>query len=148
MKIINGGSYKDERGTLRFVNDFDFSDVKRFYQIENSSTDVIRAWQGHRKENKYFYVSSGSLLVCAVQVDNWDNPSPDLCVVKKVITEDKSKVLMIPAGYANGIRALEEGSKLMVFSSNTLIDATDDDYRFDKDLWYDWSTEYTDEHGL
>ena len=54
MKIINGGTFKDSRGTLRFVNDFDFSEVKRFYQIENSSTDIVRAWQGHKIEEKFF----------------------------------------------------------------------------------------------
>ena len=37
-----------------------------------------------------------------------------------------------------GIKALEEGSKLIVFSSNTLEDGKDDDYRFDANMWFDW----------
>ena len=136
--IIPGNSFTDSRGTLRFVNDFDFSDVKRFYQIENSSTDVIRAWQAHKKENKYFFASSGSFLICAVEIDDWDNPSPNLDVKEFILSATTSAILMIPSGYANGIKALEEGSKLLVFSSNTLEDGKDDNYRFDKDLWYDW----------
>ena len=45
---------------------------------------------------------------------------------------------MIPAGYANGIKSLEEGSKLIVFSSNNLEDAKEDDYRFPADMWFNW----------
>jgi dTDP-4-dehydrorhamnose 3,5-epimerase-like enzyme len=138
MKLIDGGIFQDERGTLRFVNDFNFSDVKRFYQIENSSFDIVRAWQGHKVENKYFFVTSGSFIVCCVNINDWDNPSPDLPVEKIVLTANDSSILMIPAGYANGFKALEGGSKLIVFSSNTLEEANDDDYRFDADMWVNW----------
>ena len=148
MKIISGGSFNDERGTLRFVNDFDFSDVKRFYQIENNSTDIVRAWQGHKVENKYFFVTSGSFLICGVKIDNWENPSKNLPVEKYIMSSKESQILMIPTGYANGIKALEENSKLMVFSSNNLEDAKNDDYRFPANMWYNWSTDYTEEHRL
>jgi len=141
MKLINGGIFQDERGTLRFVNDFDFSDVKRFYQIENSSTDVVRAWQGHKVENKYFFVSTGSFLICCVKIDDWDNPSPDLSVEKIILKANESSILMIPAGYVNGIKALEEGSTLIVFSSNTMEDAKEDNYRFPAELWFNWQEE-------
>ena len=141
MKIIDGGLYNDERGILRFVNDFDFSDVKRFYQIENSSTEVVRAWQGHKVENKYFFVSAGSFLICCVEIDDWDNPSLDLSVENIILTANENSVLMIPGGYANGIKALEEGSKLMVFSSDNLDDAKEDDYRFPAELWFNWQEE-------
>jgi len=48
---------------------------------------------------------------------------------------------MIPAGYATGIKALGEGSKLIVFSSNTLEDGKDDNYRFPADMWVNWEEE-------
>ena len=47
---------------------------------------------------------------------------------------------MIPLGYANGIKALETNSKLIVFSSQTLENAKKDDYRFEKNLWFDWNS--------
>jgi hypothetical protein len=48
--IIKGGSFSDDRGILRFVNDFRFDDVKRFYLIKHTDPSVIRAWQGHQFE--------------------------------------------------------------------------------------------------
>jgi len=136
--LITGDSFTDSRGILRFVNDFDFSDVKRFYQIESSYIDIVRAWQGHKAENKYFFVTSGSFLICGVKIDDWENPSKNLPVEKHILSADKSKILMIPAGYSNGIKALEEGSKLIVFSSNTLEGGKDGDYRFEANKWFNW----------
>lgn len=136
--IIKGNIHDDNRGRITFVNDFDFNDVKRFYTIQNNSTEIVRAWQGHKFENKYFYVTSGSFLICGVKIDDWGNPSKDLTVKKYILTADESQILIIPAGYANGIKALEENSKLTVFSSNTLEDSMEDDYQFDASLWYDW----------
>jgi hypothetical protein len=46
--IIKGGSYSDDRGLMRFVNDFRFDVVKRFYFIKHPDLSVIRAWQGHQ----------------------------------------------------------------------------------------------------
>jgi dTDP-4-dehydrorhamnose 3,5-epimerase len=51
-EIIKGGSYSDNRGEIRFVNDFQFDDVKRFYFIKHPDKSVIRAWQGHQFEKK------------------------------------------------------------------------------------------------
>jgi len=44
FKNFKGAVFSDDRGFLRFVNDFDFSDVKRFYQVENHKKGFIRAW--------------------------------------------------------------------------------------------------------
>ena len=137
--IIKGGIFQDERGSISFVNEFDFSDVKRFYVITNRSENIVRAWQGHKIERKYFYTISGSFLICAVKIDDWDNPSQDLPVEKFTLSENKSQILMIPPGYANGIKALKPASKLLVFSSQTLENAKRDDYRFKASLWYGWN---------
>ena len=53
--IIQGGSYTDDRGTIDFVNDFHFEGVKRFYTITHPDTSIVRAWQGHTSNAKYFY---------------------------------------------------------------------------------------------
>jgi dTDP-4-dehydrorhamnose 3,5-epimerase-like enzyme len=137
--IIQGGIFDDHRGRLAFVNEFNFDDVKRFYTICNNSTDIVRAWQGHRIENKYFYVTSGSFVIGIVKIDNWKNPAKDLPSEKFILSADKSQILKVPAGYATGIKALVENSNLMVFSSNTLEDSSNDEYRFDADMWINWS---------
>ena len=139
--IITGGVHEDNRGRITFVNDFNFNDVKRFYTIQNNSIKIVRAWQGHKFENKYFFVTFGSFLICGVKIDDWENPSKDLPVEKFIISAKVSQILTIPAGYANGIKALEENSELMIFSSNTLKDTRDEDYRFDANLWFDWKKE-------
>ena len=81
-KIIKkqGGLFSDDRGHLRFVNDFNFEGVKRFYQVENHSKNFIRAWHGHEKEGKYVYVSMDCTL---------DHPSPG--EEEKEYTEWKGK---------------------------------------------------------
>ena len=40
-QVLNGGVFTDDRGESRFVNDFDFKNVKRFYQVENHSKDTF-----------------------------------------------------------------------------------------------------------
>lgn len=136
--IIEGDSFVDDRGVLSFVNDFKFNDVKRFYIISNHSEKIIRAWQGHKIERKYFHVISGVFLICAVKIDNWDKTSAKLPVEKFILNDKKSQILMIPPGYANGVKALKHDSKLLVFSSLTLENSKNDYYQYDKNLWYDW----------
>jgi len=135
--IIQGGRHTDERGSIRFVNSFKFKDVKRFYIIEHPK-NIVRAWQGHKIEIKYFYVISGSFLVCRVKIDEWQNPSHDLPVDEFVLSEVDSQILKIPGGYANGFKALEDNSKMLVFSNSDLEESKQDDYRFDKNMWHDW----------
>jgi hypothetical protein len=61
--VIKGGRYTDERGTLRFVNEFAFKDVKRFYFIRHQDIAVIRAWQGHQFEKNFSILSRENLLL-------------------------------------------------------------------------------------
>jgi len=67
--LIKGKKHKDHRGILSFVNDFDMTKVVRMYSIE-PNINVIRAWQGHKKETKWFYVIKGSFLVKIVKMDS------------------------------------------------------------------------------
>ena len=73
--IIEGGKFKDDRGEIRFVNDFDMTEVKRFYTIFHPDTSIIRAWQGHKIETRWFYCTEGIFDIRAVKIDNWGNPS-------------------------------------------------------------------------
>lgn len=140
-KVIKGGLAFDDRGSVRFINDFKFEGVKRFYMIENHKVDFVRAWHGHKHEGKYFYCVSGSFLCAAVKIDNWEHPSKDLKVDRFVLAADSPSILAIPPGYANGLMSLGPNSKLMVFSSSTLEESASDDIRFPGRYWDVWSVE-------
>ncbi len=141
--IIEGGLAVDDRGQLSFVNGFSLEGVKRFYQIENFSLDTIRAFHGHMKEAKYFYVAKGSAIAAAVELDDTKKPDKKNKVERFVLSSRKPSILFIPAGHANGFKALEAGTVLIVFSTSTLEESKGDDYRFPHDYWGNavWETE-------
>lgn len=134
-KIIQGGKFSDQRGTISYVNDFTFTDIERFYIISNSLENSIRAWQGHKLDAKNFYCLSGSFNIHFIKIDNWENPSKDLNIETVFMSESDSKIVHIPAGYANAIESLEENSKLISFSTLPLINVSDDDVRYPSDYW-------------
>jgi dTDP-4-dehydrorhamnose 3,5-epimerase len=138
VKFIEGKSFKDSRGTLHCVNEFSLEGIKRFYQIQHSNTSTIRAWQGHKIEHKYFFVPLGSFLIAWVQIDNFENPSTNLVAEHTMLSADKPGVLVIPAGYANGIKAIEAGSLLSIYSNLTLKESEEDRWSFDSSLWMKW----------
>lgn len=121
MGLIEGNLYRDERGVVRFVNDFDVSQVVRMYCIE-PEMGVIRAWQGHKKETKWFYVAKGSFLVKTINMDTLEKKEYHL-------NDTQSKVLEISGGHYNGFEALEAGSVLMVFSDVGLEESKEDEFR-------------------
>jgi len=132
---VQGGVYADDRGFLRFVNDFDFSGVKRFYQVENHSKGFIRAWHGHKKEDKYVYVPKGSALIGLVNLETEE-------LTKYTLSSQSPCILYIPPGYANGFKTLEEETILMFFSTSTLKESEGDDYRFAWNQWDIWQEDY------
>lgn len=134
-ELIKGGFAVDERGTVSFVNDFDFHEVKRFYIAENMSTDVIRAFHGHMKEAKYISVIEGAAIVIAVPIDNSEKPSKDVEIERFVLSAASPSVLYVPGGYANGFRALDKNTKVIFFSNTSLEDSQEDSFRFAFDYW-------------
>ena len=122
MILFNGSSFKDERGTVRFVNSFDLKKVVRMYCIE-PNLSIIRAWQGHKRETKWFFVAKGRFLVKTIRMEDLKDISPI------ILSDQESKVLEIPGGFYNGFQALEEGSVMMVFSDFTLDESKKDDCR-------------------
>src|SRR2546430_2328807 len=68
--LLTGNKSIDNRGSVSYINTFDFTDVKRFYLVENADTTIIRAFHGHMKEAKYMYVVSGRALICYVHLDD------------------------------------------------------------------------------
>lgn len=134
-KIIQGGNFSDHRGTISYVNDFKFTDIERFYIISNSEENPIRAWQGHKLDNKNFYCLTGSFNIHFIKIDNWENPSKELTVETIFVSSNDSKIVHIPAGYANAIESLEKDSKLISFSTLPLVNVGDDDIRYPTDYW-------------
>lgn len=146
LTIINGGISTDDRGSVRFVNDFCFKDVKRFYHVENHDINFIRAWHGHLKESKYVYIATGTALIGAVPLwisENGKEQSINIDQGKKFILSAKTpKILYIPAGYANGFMNLENNTNLIFFSTSTLDESKGDDIRFPYDAWNIWEKDY------
>ena len=135
VNLIKGAIFSDERGSVSFMNDFKFNEIERFYIIENSDLHPLRAWQGHKLDNKNFYCIAGSFQVSYVKVDDWENPSLSLKVESVILTVKNSIILKIPAGYANAIKSLEKGSRLMSFSTLPLEKVKEDDIRYDNNTW-------------
>lgn len=137
--IIKGGTFSDNRGTLRFVNDFRFSDVKRFYFIKHHDATIVRAWQGHEVEKKYFYPISGSFVIAWVKIDDFKNPSSKLIPEYHILSSKNGEIISLPKGYANGLKALEPDSEIMIFSDMSMEESAIENIRFPADWWLDWS---------
>jgi dTDP-4-dehydrorhamnose 3,5-epimerase len=136
--IIKGGTFSDDRGSMRFVNDFHFNDVRRFYIIKHPNIDFIRAWQGHQFEKKYFYPIAGSFVIAWVKIDDFENPSQNLVPEYIFLSSKKSEILSVPKGYANGLKALEPNSEILVFSDMYLDDSLGENIRYPSGWWMDW----------
>lgn len=137
--IIKGGDFTDHRGFMRFVNDFRFENVKRFYFIKHPDTNVIRAWQGHQFEKKYFYPVAGCFVVAWVKIDDFIAPSINLIPEYHILSAHESKIISIPKGYANGLKALEPNSEILIFSDMDLEESVNEKIRFPSDWWLDWN---------
>lgn len=133
--VIPGQVAVDDRGQLSFVQAFTFEGVRRFYVVENFSMSVIRAFHGHLQEQKYVLAVAGSALVLIVQFDDAAQLPAHANLRRYVLSARHPSILWIPAGYANGFRALEPGTKLIFFSTATLEESSKDDYRFPFDHW-------------
>lgn len=137
-QLIVGNQHSDQRGTLSFINAFDMTPIKRMYTIVHPSTKIVRAWQAHKIESKYFKCIKGRFLIAVVAIDDWQQPSSDLRAQTFVLDAQNTEVLCVPGGYANGFKALDADAELLVFSNLDLEAAKDDQFRFEEGLWMDW----------
>lgn len=137
-KIISGGIHKDERGQLEFFNDFDMSQIKRMYFTTHFDINIVRAWQGHIVESRWFICVKGSFTVNLVKINDWQNPLDNLKVYQYQLSSKSQEILYIPNGYANGFKANEINSKLMIMSNYNLNETENDQVRFDQNKWTKW----------
>ena len=139
IKVVEGGIFTDYRGKISHVNDLDMSEVNRFYIIHHDNTDIVRAWHAHQFEKKWFFCLKGSFTTAFVKIDDWNTPSLNLKPEVFILSDKVSRIICIPEGYANGIKANEPDSILMVLSNKILSEAIKDSWRYDKDMWMDWN---------
>ena len=130
VKKINGAAHTDVRGKLIFFNEFSMESIKRFYEINPSNTKIIRAWQGHLIESKWFYCTSGSFILNLLPLDANGIVSTTLPVERFVLSSEKPLILKVPGGYASGFKAITDNSKLIVFSDTTIAESSMDDFRY------------------
>lgn len=128
--LLEGKKHQDERGIITFNNDFDASQIKRIYTIENHSTEFIRGWQGHEIEQRWFACMKGSFEISVIEVDDFTKPSKDLTMQQYFLNEDILTYLHIPAGCITAIQSRTENSKLLVLADYGLGEINDE-YRFD-----------------
>jgi dTDP-4-dehydrorhamnose 3,5-epimerase-like enzyme len=130
IKWLIGNRHVDERGILTFNNDFNASLVKRIYFIENKNKDIVRGWQGHKIEQRWFSAVNGSFKINIITIDNWTNPSKKLKLKSYILSSTNLEVLHVPQGNITSIQSLKDHSKLMVFS-NYSMGEVNDEYHFD-----------------
>ena len=136
-KIIKGGSHTDFRGRISFVNDFKLEGVNRFYTIHHPDTSIVRAWQGHTQESKYYYPVKGSWIIAWVKME-FDKPEEEweAEIIKLKATDNK--LIYLPPGYANGFKALEKGSIIIGFSAPGEKEEKEI-LRWPSEKWLDWN---------
>jgi dTDP-4-dehydrorhamnose 3,5-epimerase-like enzyme len=132
---LSGTSHVDARGLLLFNNQAVLTEFKRMYSIENAPEKPFRGWHGHKFEAKGFICLEGRVRIGGVRIDDWTKPSAELNVFSEELEAGSMDFVYLPAGYANAILSLEGGSTVLVFSSSTLTESKEDDYRFDPGLW-------------
>lgn len=138
IKIVEGGVFSDYRGKISHVNELNMDDIKRFYVIHHNSIEVVRAWHAHQFEKKWFYCLRGSFTLALVKIDNWESPSLELTPEVFHLSADDSKIICIPEGYANGLKAETEDSIMLVYSNKVLDEAVKDSWRYDANMWMNW----------
>ena len=142
VRYLAGGLAIDDRGALSFCNDFDMSSIRRFYTVTNHQNNFIRAWHAHKNEAKFVFVCSGSIFIQTVEIDNWDNPSLDAKKTRHVLDARRPGLLHIPGGHAHGFMTLAQDTVVMFFSTSSLNESNQDDYRYPYSYWGPWEIEY------
>jgi dTDP-4-dehydrorhamnose 3,5-epimerase-like enzyme len=142
IETIVGDHFVDDRGKIIFYNNLPLINFKRFYFVSNHMQNFVRAWHGHKNELKAVSVVQGSAQISVVMVDNWSNPSKNLEIKTVFLTSEKPQFILIPPGSAHGLKTLSANTELLFFSSSSVEESINDDYRFKFDYWNPWEINY------
>ncbi|MCM1483855.1 MAG: WxcM-like domain-containing protein [Muribaculaceae bacterium] len=141
VKVIEGEVFTDHRGRITSVNGFHLEGARRMYFIHHPDVEVVRGWHGHRWERKWFYCVKGTFELAVVKIDDWHRPSAHLKPQIFRLSEQESRIVCVPPGYANCMRTDTAHSVMMVLSGEVLPDAYADSWRYPPTLWTDWVKE-------
>lgn len=83
---------------------------------------------------------SGSFCLAWVKVDCWENPNLEIVADYAILRTEDSKIIAIPSGFANGIKALEANSKIIIYSDMSLEHSVNEKIRYPKHYWLDWNS--------
>jgi dTDP-4-dehydrorhamnose 3,5-epimerase-like enzyme len=122
--LIASPSHTDERGIVCPVELEE--PAVRFYLSRNWMVGQVRAWHGHPKEWRVVRCLTGSAKVCAMRMKKHAD------VREFVLTDQKSEVLYIPAGWANGWKGLSHNCELLYLAPTHYEDR--DDVRIDGEI--------------
>lgn len=140
IKEFEGDRYTDDRGYITAINSFNptLLGVQRIYRVRNHKVGTVRAWHAHAHERKWVTALTGAAVIGIVELDDLARASQNLSIARYVLSGDQPKILMIPAGCANGAMNLTEDTELMYFSDKNLQESTKDDYRYPPRYWDCW----------
>jgi dTDP-4-dehydrorhamnose 3,5-epimerase len=138
--LIPAEIFSDQRGSIGFVNEENPGFYRRFYLISHPDTQVVRAWQGHIKEEKAFYVIKGDFIIAVLHPGNFESPGDDEIPKTFYLYSKNKNLLRVPGGNYTGIKALSPNSVLLVLSSMNVTDSKKDDYRQPATRWMNWDS--------
>lgn len=138
VKIIKGEVFSDARGNINSLNSFRYEGIRRSYFITHHSTDVVRGWNAHQVERKWFCCLKGGFDLALVKLDSWDNPSETLKPEVYDLKASEMEMVAVPGGYASAMRATEPESVLMVLSDTAYPSPAEDSKKFPLTMWAGW----------
>jgi dTDP-4-dehydrorhamnose 3,5-epimerase len=140
LVIINDfKSYTNNLEILNYCNSLILNKYNRCYIINHPCTNKVRAWQAHPEEGKCFIPIKGKFLISWVEIDDFNHPSKTLKAESLILDSSNKKIVEIPKGFANGLKALEPNSEVIIFSEFSLKDSEKDNIRYDSNLWFNWN---------
>lgn len=133
-EIIDIPLHQDDRGYVYCALDCLINrEIQRTYVVENFSRGMIRAWHGHQKADTYMHVINGASKIATMCMDNLDD------INMFTVSSRKPQIVCVPAGYYNGTMSLEDGTKILVYSTLTFDEVKEDDCRMScrvkSDIW-------------
>lgn len=133
-KIIKGGFFEDERGVLKYNNEYDAALIRRIYIIENKNKNTIRGWQGHKIQQRWFTAIEGTFNICLMKIENWSIPSNHIEILEFSLDPASLDILFVPPGYISSIQSKSDKNKLLVMADYTLNEIQDE-YKFPFDYF-------------
>ena len=129
--IISGDKFIDSRGMVLSCNNFDMSNVKRIYSIENSDCSFVRGWKGHKIETRWFFASKGTMIINTVAISDLEKNKKLNSLNSFSLSDENLDILKVPPGYATSIKQFSSGNRICVFADYKLNSSGDEDLRWE-----------------